>query len=77
MNIEEIIETHPQFLVIIEPRQIKLATSVNDLVNALWDFDQWLRGEYKYKGNEAAAPIREQLHEFLADHGLNLEKLCE
>lgn len=39
----------------------------------VWDFDQFLRSEYKYNQNEAAYEIREKLREMINDYNLNLE----
>lgn len=41
--------------------------------SVLWDFDQWLRGEYKYQGIEAAYVIRQKLHEFMDDNKISLD----
>lgn len=71
----EFIELNPQILVVIENNQIMRATKVNDILSVLSDFDSWLREEYKYRGNEAADPIRQKLHEFMADHSVDLDTL--
>lgn len=39
----------------------------------VWDFDQYLRGEYKYNNNEATYEIREKLRELINDYNLNLD----
>lgn len=64
-----------KFLVIVDDFEIKKATKIDDLVSALWDFDQWLRAEYKYNGNEAASRIREEFQARLSDYGINIEDL--
>ena len=46
-----------------------------DMAIALWDIDQYLRTESKYKDNEIAYEIREKFHEIMTDHGLNFDDL--
>ena len=49
----------------------------------LWEFDMWLRNSVKYApDDELVLPksatleeAREKLHEFMADHGVNLDKV--
>jgi hypothetical protein len=41
-----------------------------DMALALWDIDQHLRSEAKYKDNEVAEEIRERLHEIMSEHGI-------
>lgn len=40
---------------------------------ALWQYDQYLRDEYKYRNNEVAHEIRQMFHEILEDHGISIE----
>ncbi len=74
-DIIEIFESVPQILIVIEPRQIRRAVAADDLINAVCEFSEWLRQEYKYKDNEAAAPIREKLYEILNENGVDPEQL--
>lgn len=53
------------------------AVAANDLVNMLWDFDQELRADAKYRDDARAQEIRSALHEHLRDAGLSLDKLTE
>ena len=46
-----------------------------DMAIALWEVDQYLRSESKYKDNEIAYEIREKLYEIMSDHGLNFNDL--
>jgi hypothetical protein len=48
----------------------------DDMAAALWDFDTWLRDQIKYHapGPDAQA-IRDQLHEILDEHGIDLEEI--
>ena len=46
-----------------------------DMAIALWDIDQYLRTESKYKDMTIAYEIREKFHEIMTDHGLNFDDL--
>jgi hypothetical protein len=46
-----------------------------DMAIALWEVDQYLRGESKYKDNEIAYEIREKLYEIMEEHGLSFNDL--
>jgi hypothetical protein len=46
-----------------------------DMAIALWEVDQYLRSESKYKDNEIAYQIREKLYEIMSDHGLSFNDL--
>jgi hypothetical protein len=46
-----------------------------DMSLALWEVDQYLRSESKYKDNEIAYEIRENLYEIMSDHGLSFNDL--
>jgi hypothetical protein len=46
-----------------------------DMAIALWDIDQYLRTESKYKDMAIAYEIREKFHEIMTDHGLNFDDL--
>lgn len=39
--------------------------------SVLWDIDQLLRSAAKYQNNEQAEKIREELREFMIEHGVN------
>lgn len=39
--------------------------------SVLWDIDQHLRSEAKYKDNEAAEKIREELREYMFNQGIS------
>ena len=40
--------------------------------SALVEFDQWLRSEYKYNGNEAMFKVREKLNEFINENNVKI-----
>lgn len=47
----------------------------NNAVNyysALVEFDQWLRSEYKYNGNEAMVEVREKLNEIINENNIKI-----
>jgi hypothetical protein len=43
----------------------------------LWDIDQHLRNEAKYKDNEVAEKLREEIREIMDDNGINLDELID
>lgn len=62
-------------LIIKDSEEIRRAVKATDTLMVLWDFDQYLRDEYKYNGNEAAYEMREKLSLLMDDHGVNLDDL--
>ena len=46
-----------------------------DLVRSLWDMDQWLRAQIKYDQKEYLQEARNELHDILYEHDINLEEL--
>ena len=40
--------------------------------SALVEFDQWLRSEYKYNGNEAMFKVRKKLNEFINENNVKI-----
>jgi len=40
--------------------------------SVLWDLDQWLRSEIKYRGKNEYEPVRSILHDFLNGYGIIL-----
>lgn len=48
-----------------------------DLSLALWDIDQYLRSESKYKDNEMAQEIREKVSEIMGEYGLVFDDLIQ
>ncbi len=51
----------------------KLAQNANKVYAALWDIDQWLREEWKYKDAEWAGEVRERFYQILGENGVDLE----
>ena len=39
---------------------------------ALTEFDNWLRSEYKYNGNEAMFEVRKKLNEFINENNIKI-----
>ena len=50
-------------------------TEALNMGSVLWEFDQWLRGEYKYGDKEYCEEIREEFHRFMNDNDINLDEL--
>ncbi len=46
-----------------------------DFYCALHDLDQWLRSKIKHEDKEEFEPVRDQLHECVANRGINLDIL--
>jgi hypothetical protein len=38
----------------------------------LTEFDNWLRSEYKYNGNEEMFEVRKKLHQFINDNNIKI-----
>lgn len=68
-------ELPEKFLVIIDQLEIKKAVKVDDILSVLWDYDQWLREEVKYKNNEQAQLYRDKLHDLMNDNNINLDEI--
>lgn len=49
----------------------KMAVAARDLATALWDLDQWLRSEIKYRDQAALQPARTKLNEILTEKNLH------
>lgn len=45
------------------------------LCSLLWEFDQYLREEIKYKDNDSLEPVREKLYQMMEEEGINLDEL--
>lgn len=48
------------------------ATNAVNYYSALCEFDQWLRSEYKYNGNEAMVEVREKLNEIINENNIKI-----
>lgn len=48
------------------------ATNAVNYYSALVEFDQWLRSEYKYNGNEAMFSVREKLNEIINENNIKI-----
>jgi len=40
--------------------------------SALYEFDHWLRSEYKYNGNEPMFEVRKKLNEFINENNVKI-----
>ena len=49
------------------------ATNGFNYYHALYEFDQWLRSEYKYNGVEAMYEVREKLREIILLNNVKLD----
>jgi hypothetical protein len=48
------------------------ATNGINYYSALVEFDNWLRSEYKYNGNEPMFEVRKKLNEFINDNNIKI-----
>ena len=46
-----------------------------DMALVLYDFDQWLRSQYKYGDREYCYDIRQELGNIMDEYGINLDEL--
>jgi len=49
------------------------ATNGFNYYHALYEFDQWLRSEYKYNGKEDMYEVREKLREIISDNNVKID----
>ena len=68
-------ETPAKLLVIIDELEIRQAMKARDIVALLFDFDNYLRTQYKYKEDQTALPIRQRLSEMMDDYGIDFNEL--
>jgi hypothetical protein len=53
-----------------------MASQGSALYSALWDLDQWLRAEIKYKEvDESYQKIRDKLYQIMDEHHINLDEV--
>jgi len=52
------------------------ATQGETLSFILWDFDQWLREQIKYRDRNELQEVRDKLYEIMRDRGVNLDDLA-
>ena len=55
-----------------DKEEFDFATNAVNYYSALCEFDQWLRSEYKYNGNEAMVEVREKLNEIINDNNIKI-----
>jgi len=48
------------------------ATNGINYYSALFEFDNWLRSEYKYNGNEPMFEVRKKLNEFINENNVKI-----
>jgi hypothetical protein len=53
--------------------ELYMAYNGDNLFFALWDLDQWLRGEIKYNDKEEFQVVRDKLHEYMDEHNIDFE----
>jgi len=46
-----------------------------DMALVLYNFDQWLRDQYKYQDKEYCYDIRQELGNIMDEYGINLDEL--
>jgi hypothetical protein len=55
-----------------EKENFDFATNGINYYSALCEFDQWLRSEYKYNGNEPMFEVRKKLNEFINENNVKI-----
>ena len=55
-----------------EERNFKLAINASAMYSILWDLDQWLRSEIKYREQDVLQPARDKLYELMEEHTFNI-----
>ena len=62
----------------------ELAVNGAKAQSTLWEFDQWLRAQYKYMPDEGFSKekydtyveVRDKLFEFMSQHGISLDDVA-
>lgn len=60
-----------------EKSEFNVAAKAELLALILWDIDQHLRAEVKYKGKQEAQLIRDELHNIAESYDINIINLLE
>ncbi|HRY32131.1 MAG TPA: hypothetical protein P5531_04095 [Bacteroidales bacterium] len=68
-------EIPAKILIIIDPTEIRRAMKAGEALSLLFEFDQWLREEIKYRDKNEYTDVRDKLHSILDDRGINLDDL--
>ena len=55
-----------------EKDEYNFANNGVNYYSALVQFDNWLRSEYKYNGNEPMFEVREKLQQFINDNNIKI-----
>jgi hypothetical protein len=55
-----------------EKDEFDFATNGINYYCALTEFDNWLRSEYKYNGNEPMFEVRKKLNEFINENNVTI-----
>ena len=55
-----------------DKEEFDFANNAVNYYSALCEFDQWLRSEYKYNGNEAMVEVREKLNEIINENNIKI-----
>lgn len=55
--------------------QFKIASTSMEWALAMFDLDNWLRGQIKYGDKEEYQPVRDKLHEILQEYNINLDMI--
>ena len=54
-------------------QEFELHTKASKMYCTLWELDQWLRSEIKYKDKEHYEPVRDKLQELMADNRIDFD----
>ena len=52
--------------------EFDFATNAVNYYSALVEFDQWLRSEYKYNGNEPMFEVRQKLNQIINENNIKI-----
>ena len=55
-----------------DKQDFDFATNGINYYSALCEFDNWLRSEYKYNGNEPMFEVRKKLNEFINENNVKI-----
>jgi len=63
-----------EFIFPDDEQEFRVASAAMDWCLTVWDFDQWLRSEIKYR-NQDYQVVRDKLHEILRYRNLDLDMI--
>ena len=65
------------YKVTYQRKEYRRVLKTDDLCSFMWDYEQYLRGQWKYDGEDDIEAIYEKWWEMKRDNGIDLDDLIE